>query len=41
LGDASKIKQELSWEPHIHFDRLVEIMVEHDLRKVAQEFAVG
>lgn len=30
LGDASKVKRMLSWEPTIKFDDLVKIMVEYD-----------
>ena len=31
LGDASKAKNELGWEPKVKFDQLVEIMMEADL----------
>jgi GDPmannose 4,6-dehydratase len=33
IGDASKAKKVLGWEPKISFKQLVKIMVEHDLRK--------
>ncbi len=32
LGDASKAKREIGWEPQITFDELVQEMVESDLR---------
>ncbi len=37
LGDASKAKRELGWEPQVTFEKLVEMMVINDLknRKVA------
>jgi len=31
LGDASKAKNKLGWEPKVKFDQLVEIMVKEDL----------
>lgn len=34
LGDASKAKKELGWEPKVKFDQLVEIMMEADLATV-------
>jgi GDPmannose 4,6-dehydratase len=30
LGDASKAKEKLGWEPAVHFDALVRMMVDHD-----------
>ena len=30
LGDASKAKEKLGWEPAVHFDELVRMMVDHD-----------
>jgi GDPmannose 4,6-dehydratase len=32
LGDASKAKRELGWQPHITFHELVKEMVEEDLK---------
>ncbi len=32
VGDASKIKQDLGWEPKTSFDGLIELMIENDLR---------
>ena len=31
LGDASKAKKILDWEPKVHFDELVRIMVDADM----------
>ncbi len=33
IGDYSKAKRDLGWEPKIRFDSLVEIMVKEDLRR--------
>ena len=33
-GDSSKARRELGWEPEIDFDRLVELMVTHDLERL-------
>jgi len=30
LGDASKAKEQLGWEPTVHFQELVQMMVDHD-----------
>lgn len=41
LGDPSKAKRELGWNPaKTSFEELVKLMVEHDLKKVAAERAV-
>ena len=41
LGDPSKAKKELGWNPHAtSFEDLVRIMVEHDMKKVARERVV-
>ncbi len=37
LGDASKARGELGWEPRVSFDDLVKIMVRHDLAEAALE----
>ncbi len=37
LGDPSKAKRELGWEPKVDFAGLVGMMVEHDLELAAQE----
>ncbi len=36
LGDASKAKEKLGWEPETSFDDLVKIMAEHDLKNEAK-----
>jgi GDPmannose 4,6-dehydratase len=30
LGNAAKAKEKLGWEPTVHFDELVRMMVDHD-----------
>lgn len=41
LGDPSKAKRELGWNPQAtSFEELVRIMVEHDMKKVAKERVV-
>jgi GDPmannose 4,6-dehydratase len=37
LGDASKARARLGWKPRITFERLVRIMVDHDLELARQE----
>ena len=37
LGDASKARRELGWEPKVTFPELVRIMVDHDLELARQE----
>lgn len=39
LGDASKARCALGWEPTVGFDRLVDLMVEHDLMLARREQA--
>jgi len=34
LGDASKAKKKLNWEPEISFEKLVKEMIDEDLRAV-------
>lgn len=34
IGDASKAKEKLGWEPQVSFENLVSIMVEADLKKI-------
>lgn len=34
LGDSSKAKEKLNWEPETTFEELVEIMMKHDLKEV-------
>jgi GDPmannose 4,6-dehydratase len=37
LGDPSKIKQKLGWQPKVGFEQLVRLMVDHDLELALQE----
>lgn len=39
LGDATKAKQKLGWEPKVSFKELVRLMVEHDLELAQAEQA--
>lgn len=42
LGDPSKAKRELGWNPQTtSFDQLVELMVKHDMKKVAADDAAA
>lgn len=34
LGDSTKIRAELGWQPRVTFQELVEMMVDHDIREV-------
>jgi GDPmannose 4,6-dehydratase len=37
LGDASKAKQDLDWEPTVDFQGLVKMMVDHDMDQARRE----
>jgi GDPmannose 4,6-dehydratase len=37
LGDASKARRQLGWEPKVSFDELVELMTDYDLNLAKQE----
>ena len=37
LGDASKARAELGWEPEVDFEGLVKMMAEADLEVAARE----
>ena len=37
LGDATKARQKLGWNPRVEIDQLVDMMVEHDLELARQE----
>jgi len=37
VGDASKAKQKLGWEPTVSFEELIHMMVDHDLQLLQQE----
>ncbi|MHB9146728.1 MAG: GDP-mannose 4,6-dehydratase [Symbiobacteriia bacterium] len=36
-GDASKIREEIGWQPQVSFEELVRMMVDHDLELARQE----
>ncbi len=40
LGDASKAKEVLGWEPKISFEQMVEEMVDNDLQLAHEEALV-
>jgi len=40
VGDATKAKNELDWEPTVDFDELVKIMVEHDITEAKKDLAL-
>jgi GDPmannose 4,6-dehydratase len=37
VGDASKAKEMLGWEPSVGFEELVQLMVDHDIKMVNEE----
>ena len=41
VGDASKAKRELGWEPEVSFAQLVSMMMDADLRLVAKQLGTG
>ncbi len=41
VGDASKARRKLGWEPTVTFEQLIEMMVEHDLAELESELARG
>jgi GDPmannose 4,6-dehydratase len=41
VGDASKARQELGWEPEVGFQQLVEMMVDADMEMVARSVERG
>jgi GDPmannose 4,6-dehydratase len=36
-GDSSKIRKQLGWQPNVSFEKLVHLMVDHDLELARQE----
>ena len=40
VGDATKAKNKLGWEPTVDFNELVKIMVEHDITEAKKDFAL-
>ena len=41
VGDASKARQVLGWEPKVHFNDLVKMMVESDLALLQKQISAG
>ncbi len=41
VGDASKAREKLGWEPRMGFEELIDTMVEHDLRLARREKAAS
>ena len=39
LGDATKARRQLGWEPEVNFKQLVRLMTDHDLELARQELA--
>ncbi len=37
LGDATKARHQLGWQPRVDFKQLVRIMIDHDLELAKQE----
>ena len=40
LGDATKAREKLNWEPSVNFEELVEIMVQHDILEAKNDLAL-
>ena len=40
LGDATKAREKLNWEPSVNFEELVEIMVQHDILEAKKDHAL-
>ena len=41
LGDPTKARTELGWEPEVSFEKLVTMMVEEDLQRIEREIKIG
>ena len=41
LGDPTKARTELGWEPEVSFEQLVTMMVEEDLQRIEREIKTG
>jgi GDPmannose 4,6-dehydratase len=37
LGDAAKARKALNWEPKVHFDQLIDMMIAADLEAAEKE----
>jgi GDPmannose 4,6-dehydratase len=40
LGDATKAREQLGWEPQVSFEQLAEVMVRHDWKIAREELAI-
>ena len=40
LGDATKAREKLNWEPSVNFEELVEILVQHDILEAKKDLAL-
>jgi len=40
IGDATKARTKLGWEPEVDFPALVKMMVAHDLRREATKAGI-
>ena len=40
LGDATKAKEKLNWQPKVNFEELIKIMVEHDINEAKKDLAL-
>jgi GDPmannose 4,6-dehydratase len=41
VGDATKVREELGWQPQVSFRQLVELMVDADLERLSNAAAMG
>ena len=41
MGDPSKAKEKINWEPKVKFEELVEIMVKADIDKLSKKGEIG
>ena len=41
VGDASKARRRLGWEPEVTFEELIQMMVDHDLRELEEQLRSG
>ena len=40
IGDSSKAKEKLGWEPEVNFEQLVKLMVDEDLKLLKKEYRI-
>jgi len=41
VGDASKARRQLGWEPRVGFEELIHMMVDHDLAEIERQYSRG